>query len=94
MPPRRVQGAIAVAAGLAGCGGTTQVTILNTEKVERAIQQSILHDRGLESDVSCPSGVHQKRGLTFVCTAQVRHGTTPFVVKQIDNNGDVSYAGR
>ena len=56
-----------VAAGLAftGCGTatTTPLTILNTEKVERAIDKSILAQRGKHADVSCPSGVHQKEGL-------------------------------
>jgi hypothetical protein len=91
---RRAAGALAAATGLAACGGSSQVTILNTEKVERAIAQSIMRDRGLQSYVSCPSGVHQQRGLTFICSAQLHHGTTAFVVKQIDNRGDVTYVGR
>jgi hypothetical protein len=89
-----IAGALVAATALTGCGGTSPVVILNTEKVERAIQQSIVRERGLESNVSCPSGVHQVRGVTFICTAQLQHGTTPFVVKQVDGRGDVTYVGR
>jgi hypothetical protein len=87
-----------LAAGLAvtGCGAatTTPLTILNTEKVERAIDKSILAQRGQRADVSCPSGVHQKSGLVFACTAVVKGKATRFVVTQRDAAGNVHYEAR
>ncbi len=65
--------------------------ILNTEHVERAIEHSSLAQRNKRVRVTCPSGVHQKKGLTFLCTAVYRGGHTPFVVTQLDDLGHVHY---
>ncbi|MEA2125490.1 MAG: hypothetical protein QOI80_2272, partial [Solirubrobacteraceae bacterium] len=74
------------------CGGATRPpTILNTEKIERAIEQSSLDQRGTRAHVSCPSGVHQRKGLTFSCSAVARHQTTRFVVTQTNGSGQVHY---
>ena len=82
---------LAAALALAACGSSGSVTILNTEKVEQAIQQSSLEQRGAHVQVTCPSGVHQQKGLQFSCTA-VNHGvTTRFVVTQQDGSGQVHY---
>lgn len=80
---------------LAGCGGSDKPTvILDTERVERAIEQSVLQKRGLEARVSCPSGVHQGKGLTFECTATLKNGAvTRFEVRQTDDLGHVTYVG-
>jgi len=69
-------------------------TILDTEKVERAIEASSLAQRGKHARVSCPSGVHQKKGLVFSCTAVVKHDSTRFVVTQLDGSGQVHYEAR
>ena len=37
------------------------------------------------------SGVHQKKGLTFACTAVVGRASTRFVVTQLDDTGRVRY---
>jgi hypothetical protein len=94
---RSIVSAALLAAGVAvtGCGSAAApITILNTEKVERAIDQSILAQRGKHADVSCPSGVHQKAGLVFACTAVVRGQATRFVVTQRDAAGNVHYEAR
>ncbi len=87
-----------IAAGLtvAACGkdDAKAMTILNTEKVERAIEHSVAAQRGKKATVSCPSGVHQKKGLTFSCTATVKKVNTQFVVTQQDGIGRVRYAAR
>jgi uncharacterized protein DUF4333 len=86
-----------VAGGLAvtACGSSsTATTILNTEKVESAIQQSILAQRSHHARVTCPSGVHQKKGLVFACTAVVKTASTRFVVTQLDGAGHVHYVAR
>lgn len=78
------------------CGRTETktATILNTEKVERAIERSVKAQRGKTATVSCPSGVHQKKGLVFSCTALVKKVSTQFVVTQQDAAGQVRYVAR
>ena len=87
-----VVGALLTASlAIAACGSSESPTVLNTEKVERAIEQSILDQRGKQAQVSCPSGVHQKKGSTFSCTALVKRAGTRFVVTQLDGAGHVRY---
>ena len=85
--------AVLVAASIAvtACGSSESPTILNTEKVEQAIAESSLAQRGIEAQVSCPSGVHQEKGLEFSCTAVAEGGSTRFVVTQQDGSGQVHY---
>jgi Domain of unknown function (DUF4333) len=96
--PRRWLGsslvaAVLVAASLAftACGSSGAPTILNTEKIERAIEHSSLAQRGKHAQVSCPSGVDQKKGLVFSCTAVVARDSTRFVVTELDGFGHVHY---
>lgn len=95
----RATGIVALAVvslATAGCGGKgdDNPTILNTEKVERAIERSVALQRGKTAHVSCPSGVHQKKGLVFKCSAVVKRQSTPFVVTQQDGAGRVRYEAR
>ncbi len=84
-----------VSLALAACGSSETPTILDTEKVERAIERSSLEQRGMRAQVSCPSGVRQKKGLEFSCTAVVKRGdSTKFVVTQLDAAGRVHYEAR
>jgi hypothetical protein len=85
---------VMVSIAVAGCGSSESPTILNTEKVERAIESSSLVQRGIRAAVSCPSGVHQRKGLVFSCTAVVQRDHTTFVVKQVDGSGHVHYEAR
>jgi hypothetical protein len=97
MPLSRSLAAIPLAClALAGCGGSGQdaTVILNTKRVELAIKQSVLQQRRVRAEVDCPSGVHQGKGLTFLCTATTRRGSTTFVVRQPDDKGHVTYAAR
>jgi hypothetical protein len=82
------------AAVLSGCGGSSRPTILNTEKVERAIDQSIRQQRGLVSHSSCPSGTEQKKGLVFTCHAVVKGRSYSVVVSETDAKGNVTYVVR
>jgi hypothetical protein len=68
--------------------------ILNTEKIEGAIEQSSLAQRGVRVQVSCPSGVHEQKGLVFSCVAVLGHSSTRFVVTELDAFGHVRYAAR
>jgi Domain of unknown function (DUF4333) len=80
------------AAGLTGCG-SSRPKILDTERIERAIERSVLEKRHLRTTVSCPSGIEQKKGLRFRCIATYKGGRTPFEVKQDDAKGSVHYTG-
>jgi hypothetical protein len=95
---RTVAAGLIVAASLTvvACGKTETktATILNTEKVERAIEHSVSVQRGKAATVSCPSGVLQKKGLVFSCTALVKKASTQFVVTQQDGAGRVRYVAR
>jgi hypothetical protein len=84
------------AAGLAAsaCGAAESPTVLNTEKVERAIERSSMAQRGIRVHVSCPSGVHQTKGLAFSCSAVAKLYGTRFVVTQLDGAGRVQYEAR
>lgn len=98
MPKRWTWIALTLAALVgAGCGGGTKTvtvspTILDTEKVERAIEDSAKQQRGVRPRVSCPAGVAQQRGNTFRCVAVVGKRRTTFVVQQVDDGGNVTYA--
>jgi Domain of unknown function (DUF4333) len=101
-PPRRrgrllAAGLICTAGvALSACGAEqpAPVTILNTEKVELAIEHSSMTQRGQHADVSCPSGVHQQKGLGFSCTAVVKGHATRFAIAQLDGSGRVRYEAR
>jgi hypothetical protein len=85
---------VAASVAVAACGSSESLTILNTERVERAIEHSSLAQRGTQARVSCPPGVHQKKGLVFSCTAVAKRGSTRFVVTELDGAGHVHYEGR
>jgi hypothetical protein len=87
--------ALAATAVLAATAcGSDSPTILDTEKVERAIEHSSMAQRGQSAQVSCPSGVRQEQGSVFSCTALVRGTETRFVVTQTNGTGHVRYEAR
>ena len=81
-------GLVAASLAAAGCGETV---ILNTEKIERAIEKASVAQRDMRVNVSCPSGVHQKKGLVFTCTAVGRNIRTTVVVTTLDDSGNVRF---
>jgi hypothetical protein len=85
--------AAAATLALAGCGGSDKPKPLDTERVERAIENSILQKRKLVASVSCPSNIERKKGKRFRCVATYRGGSTPFLVTQRDDRGSVNYVG-
>jgi hypothetical protein len=66
--------------------------VLDIGKVQRAIEQSALAQRAEHAAVTCPSGVRQRKGLVFSCTALVGNVSTRFVVTELDGLGNVHYA--
>jgi hypothetical protein len=66
--------------------------ILNTERVERAIETAILQQRHLRSNVSCPVNIVQRQGLVFLCQADVGGRRFPVTVTEADGKGHVTFA--
>ena len=92
---------------LGGCGSSssskTSSTVksvnLNTARVARSIQESILAQRHLHYHVTCPATVPQEQGRTFECVATGRDAkhklaTTPFLVTIQNKRGYVTYVGK
>jgi uncharacterized protein DUF4333 len=89
--------AIATALAIGGCSLTTAAAppkILNTERIERAIEQATLAQRDKRINVSCPSGVVQKKGVVFTCSAVYNGGGGQFVVTELDGAGAVHYVAQ
>ena len=84
---------VAAALALSGCGGSDKPKILDTERVERAIERSILQKRKIPAMVTCPSGIEREKGKKFRCLATYKDGRTPFLVTQTDDRGAVRYVG-
>jgi hypothetical protein len=76
---------------LTACGSSASIPMLDTGKIERAIAQSSLAQRGQYARVSCPSAVPQIEGLEFSCMARVGSVGTRFVVVQQDGSGRVRF---
>jgi hypothetical protein len=85
---------LAASLAVTACGSSEPQTMLNTEKVERAIERSSLVERGQRVWVTCPSGVHQRNALVFYCTAVAAHIRTQFTVTEVDWAGHVHYEAR
>lgn len=64
---------------------------LDTERVELAIAESSLTQRGQRPQVTCPGDVPQEEGIEFSCIAKVGQVSTRFVVVQKDDDGNVRY---
>jgi hypothetical protein len=80
-------------------GGTK--TNLDTKRVARSIEESIVAQRHLKSTVSCPPVVVQEKGRTFECVATITSAKkpakvtkTPFVVTVKNSKGYVTYVGK
>lgn len=85
-------GALALVAELAGWwNGTSNPVILNTVRVEQAIEASIKSQRHLSSKVTCPVNIVQKKGVVFRCVATVHGKRFEVVVTETDGNGHVVY---
>lgn len=80
---------VAVVAGL--WNSDSSPVILNTERIERSIEASILAQRHLVSAVSCPVNIVQRSGVVFDCQATVRGRQFSVVVTETDGNGHVTY---
>ena len=98
--------AVSGALMLSACGSNSKTsssgkTKLDTARVARSIEQSILSQRHLRAKVVCPTAVPQEKGRTFECIATtetikppVKVGKTPFVVTVQNANGYVTYEGK
>jgi hypothetical protein len=108
---RTAQAMAVLALGLAtclvtSCGASTKsrstalalsgsTKFLNTHRVELAIDQSVLEQRGLQAHAFCPSRVPQVTGQTFTCIAYApKVNPATFNVVQIDSSGHVRYSSK
>jgi hypothetical protein len=80
---------------------TASKTNLDTARVARSIKQSIVTQRHLKAEVSCPPQVIQQQGRTFECVATIHNAKkpskvvkTPFVVTVQNSKGYVTYVGK
>jgi hypothetical protein len=85
---------VAVGLAISACGSSGSAPMLNTEQIERAIEQSSLAQRGAHVQVSCPPRVRRQQGLVFSCTAVLGHSSTRFVVTELNGSGHVRYEAR
>ena len=84
--------ALAVVALIAGLwNGTSTPVILNTNRVEQAIEGSIRTQRHLTSTVTCPVNIVQQKGVIFYCQAAVRARNFRVVVTEVDGDGHVTF---
>jgi hypothetical protein len=94
---------------LTGCGGSSNSSSstaasspasaaasssLNSAHIAYAIEQSILAQRHIHAQVTCPASIPKRKGRKFVCIARSKAGQTPFVVTEINNQGNVTYVGK
>jgi hypothetical protein len=70
------------------------LVVLDSAKVRAAIAASILRQRNLHANVTCPKVILQRQGVRFVCTATEHGRSTPFDVVETDEHGHVRYVGR
>jgi L-serine deaminase len=84
-----VMAAVAVAAGW--WHNTSTPLALNTDKVARSIQASILSQRHIQSTVNCPHNIIQKAGVVFECDAAVHGRTFEVFVTETDGDGHVVF---
>ena len=82
--------AVAVAAVVGGCGGTST---LHTAKIAQAIEATILTQYGVQTTVTCPTTVPEKAGYHFACVAGLTVGAYPMNVIEHGTDGRVSYTG-
>jgi hypothetical protein len=83
---------VALAATLAGCGGST--TTIDQQNLQTAIAISIAQQKHIMSIVQCPKGIQAKKGVTLTCTATLASGQQiPFSVVGTDAKGNVHYGG-
>ena len=97
--------ALACAALASACGGssnsTTVSTKVDTGRIARSIEGTLLEKRKLHAKVVCPEVVPQEVGKKFECTAtyhelKAPHAvkTSPFLVTIQTTKGYVTYEGQ
>ncbi|HEX4466644.1 MAG TPA: DUF4333 domain-containing protein [Solirubrobacteraceae bacterium] len=92
-------GACGSSSSSSGTSSTSKTTKLDTKRVEASIEESIEKQRHKKSDVTCPTEVEQKTGVTFECKAVVHNSggkdvETPFEVTVTNEKGFVTYVGK
>jgi hypothetical protein len=77
---------------LIGCG--SEMSTLNTVRVERSIAATILAQHHIEIPVSCPANIPLEVGRGFECRAKLEVGTYPIRAIEVNGAGRVRYANQ
>jgi len=80
--------------GLATVSCGSDVSTLNTVRVEHSIAGAILSEHHIDVPVSCPSRIPLERGRGFECSAKLEVGTYPVSAVEVNSSGRVRYANR
>ncbi len=78
-----------------GCGSSgTEHTTVETATIQHSIAASILTQRHVPTDVSCPTKVPSVSGIGFTCVAKLDVGSYPVAVVVKDSKGHVRYGNQ
>lgn len=100
--------ALAAATLIAACGGSGSSSKeeakatgkkLDMARVMKSIEQSFMEKRHIKANVTCPTGIEQRKGNNFTCTAtgfsgngsKRKHFKVHVAVTQTNNSGYVTY---
>src|ERR1017187_1647651 len=86
----RLGGVLGVVAVIAVACGSSTPAKLNVIPVERAIERSILKERGITTVVRCPAGAPLKTGYRFRCSAALDVGSYAVDGVELNAKGGVS----
>jgi hypothetical protein len=81
-----------IGALVAACGSSSAT--MATTKIETAIEQTILTQKGVHTTVTCPKRVTVKSGYRFTCLAALAVGAYPMYVLEQNTHGAVTFANR
>ncbi len=76
----------------AATGAAKPKALLNTHRIELAIEQSVLSQRDVHVKVICPKAIPERKGRDFHCIATEGRVRTPFAVVQRNDEGYVTYS--
>jgi hypothetical protein len=90
------------ATAAAGCGKSSddspksgvKLTVLDNQRIEQAIEDSIRAKRHRASDAACPAGLPLKKDFRFTCEVKVGRQTVLFDVVETDDKGSSSWKAR
>jgi hypothetical protein len=71
----------------------TPLNILNSHRIEVAIQEAVHTQKHVKTTATCPATILEAKGLQFTCTAKIKKGIASFRVTETNNTGHVNFVG-